>query len=283
MRATKRRYRLRRRADAGLPGSAGPVIRTATVLIALFLLAPSVIVLTSAVTTASIITFPPHGLTFHWFSQLASKSDLRTALLHSLYVGVEGVMVGVTVGVPAALGMHRHNIRLKSLMNAFLALGFSTPLIVSGIAFLVLFTQLNIVSHLSSMGLAVAVCNLPFMIWSLASAASALDPELEAAAATLGASGVERFLFIIVPTLTPGLIVGGLLMFVFGITEFLVSLVLVVPSDMTLPVYLFGSIRGATSPLIAAAGVVYICVAMGAVVWLLRSGELERFLRRSST
>jgi ABC-type sulfate transport system permease component len=50
--------------------------------------------------------------------------------------------------------------------------------------------------------------------------------ELEEAAYALGAEEVQRFLFVTVPALMPGILTGAIMIFIFGITDFLVSLIL---------------------------------------------------------
>ena len=169
---------------------------------------------------------------------------------------------------------------MRAFLNAFLALGFAAPLIVSGIAFLVLFTNLGTVNLLSSVGIALAIINLPFMLWAGAASAAGLNPELEEAAETLGAEEIQRFLFVTLPGLAPGILTGALLMFVFGITEFMVSLMLVNVHTLTLPVHIFASIRQNVSPVLAAAGVFYIAISMIVLGLIVRIGKIEQFLRR---
>jgi putative spermidine/putrescine transport system permease protein len=257
----------------------GRTVKTLTTAVVMFLLAPSLIILVSSVSPKKNIVFPPHGFTTHWYGTMFVTADLRASLLHSLYVGLESVVIGLTIGVPAALALYRYRMRGRAAFGAVLALGFASPLIASGVGFLLLFTELRILGHLSAVGLAITIVNFPFMLWALAAAISALDPDLEDAAATLGAEEVQQFLFVTLPGLGPGIVTGALLMFVFGITEFLVSLVLVNVNDQTLPVYLFGSIRENTSPLLAAVGALYIVVAGVIMLGVLRVGKLEAFLR----
>jgi putative spermidine/putrescine transport system permease protein len=255
-------------------------VRIVTAACVVLLAVPTVIALVTSVTPGHNIVFPPSGFTLSWYRDLGSHGEIWRALLNSLYVGIESVILALLFGVPAMLGLHRYRVRGRILLNAFLALGFSTPLIVSGVAFLVLFTDLRVLVHLTSVGVAITIVNLPFMLWAVAASIASQNPELEEAAAKLGAEEVQRFLFITLPGLAPGILTGSLLMFVFGITEFLVSLMLVNTNDLTLPVYLFGSIRASVSPLLAAVAALYIVIATFVFAIVVRLGRLEQFLHR---
>ena len=77
----------------------------------------------------------------------------------------------------------------------------------------------------------------------------------------------------------PGVITGGLIMFVLAVNEFLVSLMLVDARTVTLPVLVYNAIRSVITPDLAAVSVVYIALG-AAAIWLLdRLVGLEIFLR----
>jgi putative spermidine/putrescine transport system permease protein len=211
---------------------------------------------------------------------MLTDSTTVRALYHSLYVGTESVVIGLIVGVPAILALSRHQMRFKFVLNTFLALGFVVPLIVSGIALLILFTEFGIVNDLAAVGLALTIINLPFLLWAGAAAVALHNPELEEAAETLGAEDIQRTLFVTLPSLAPGILTGALLMFVFGITEFLVSLLLVNVHTLTLPVHVFSGIRQNLSPELAAVSMLYVVIAAVSLVVVLKVGRFDRFLER---
>jgi putative spermidine/putrescine transport system permease protein len=258
----------------------GWVVKGITAFGATLLTVPTLVLVAVSVGPGANIQFPPRGVTAHWYVQLATDGTLRVALGHSLYVGIESVILALVIGVPAIFGLHRHRIRFKPLLDVILALGFTVPLIVSGISFLVLFTQFGIINELWAVGLAVTVINFPFLLWAGAAAIAAHNPELEEAAETLGAEEIQRTLFVTLPSLAPGILTGTLLVFVFGITEFLVSLMLVNVHTLTLPVYVFSSIRQNVSPELAAVSVLYVVIAAGILAVTLRVGRLGDFLYR---
>jgi len=144
---------------------------------------------------------------------------------------------------------------------------------------MLVFGSWGILGNVWPVGVALAVINLPFIIWSVSSSAATLDPDLELAAASCGAGRVETFVHVTIPGVTPGVITGGLLMFVLAMTEFLVSLMLTDARTVTLPVLIYNKIRAIITPDLAAVSSVFVILALFAV-WLLdRLVGLEIFLK----
>ena len=258
----------------------GKGVRAIAVSSLVFVSLPTLIVLVSSFSSGRLLKFPPPGISIQPYLNMLGSALIRRALARSLEVGALSVAFSLLLGVGAAIALFRHRVRLRSLMTGYLMLGFTTPLVVSGMAFLVLFIRVGMFGKLWPMALAITIVNLPLLIFAVASSIAALNPELEEAAATLGAEQVQTFLFVTLPGLMPGILTGSIMMFVFGMTEFLVSLILSTISNQTLPVVMFGSLRGAVSPILAAAGGLYIVIAFAVVFVISRLRSLEDFLRR---
>jgi putative spermidine/putrescine transport system permease protein len=181
--------------------------------------------------------------------------------------------------VLAAVAMARWRFRFERAIQIYLLLPFTIPLIGSGLGLMLLFGELRLLGQVWPVGVAACVINLPFMIWAVASAVNALDPELESAAASCGAPPVQRFLLVTLPAVMPGVITGALLMFILALNEFLVSLLLTDARTVTLPVQVFNSIRSIVTPDLAAISVVFIAAA-GLAIWALdRLVGLDIFLK----
>jgi putative spermidine/putrescine transport system permease protein len=132
-------------------------------------------------------------------------------------------------------------------------------------------------------GVAIGIVNLPFMVWPILSAMEDQDPELPAAAATLGADPVEEFIFVRLPLMTPGIVTGAIIVFVLSITDFVISQVLTTSANQTLPVFIYSGLRTSISPGLGAASALFIAIATLVFVVVLRIGGVERFLLRRSS
>lgn len=259
----------------------GFLLRGFVTVTLLYVAAPAIVVLVASFTAGDVLTFPPTGFSVEPYRALLADSAVRAALLRSLLLGVLAVVFANLLGVPAALALFRHRPRGRQPLMLLLLLGVASPLITSAFAFLAFFTQLRVIGSLWPLALAISIVNLPFLVFSVASALVQLDPHLEEAAATLGAEQVQTFLFVTRPGLMPGIISGSLTVFVLGITEFLVSLILTNVETQTLPVVIFGGLRGAVPPALAAASGLYVAISVLVVVVIVRLRATNQFLYRA--
>lgn len=245
----------------------------------LILSLPTIIVVGASFTAGNIIAFPPQGLSLKWYEQIVLARDLQQAFLRSLIVSLVCLLVSLPTGTLAGIALTRHRLRFAGALQVYLLLPFTIPLIGSGIGMMLVFGNWGLLGSMWPVGVACAVINLPFIIWSVSSSASALDPDLELAAANCGAGRIETFLHVTLPGVMPGVITGGLLMFVLAMTEFLVSLLLTDSRTVTLPVQIYNNVRSIITPDLAAVSSVFVVLALLAV-WLLdRLVGLEIFLK----
>lgn len=241
--------------------------------------APTIVVLGASFTAGNIITFPPEGFSLRWYGAIAQASDLRQAFLRSLIVATICTLIAVPIGTLAGIALAKYKVRFERSIQVYLLLPFTIPLIGSGIGMMLVFGDLGVLGRLWPVGIACCVINLPFMIWAVTASASNLSPDLELAAANCGAPPLQRFLYITLPAVLPGVITGSLLMFILALNEFLVSLLLVDARSVTLPVQIYNSIRSIITPDLAAISVVFIACAGLAIALLDRLVGLDIFLK----
>lgn len=240
---------------------------------------PTIVVLGASVTSGNIITFPPDGFSLKWYWKIALAHELRSAFVRSLIVSLICTAVALPVGTLAGIALSRFRVRFGKALQIYLLLPFTVPLIGSGIGLMLVFGQWGVLGNLWPVGVACAVINLPFIVWAVTASATALDPDLELAAANCGAGRVQTFVHVTLPAVLPGVITGSLLMFILAMNEFLVSLLLTNARTVTLAVQIYNSIRSIITPDLAAVSVVFIAIAGVVIVLLDRIVGLEVFLK----
>ncbi|WP_134500216.1 ABC transporter permease [Microvirga pakistanensis] len=256
------------------------VVIWAFVLAAIAMLsAPTIVVLGASFTAGNMIEFPPQGFSLKWYSAILSATDLRDAFFRSVYVAALNTIIAIPIGTLAGIALAKYKVRLENTIQVYLLLPFTIPLIGSGIGLMLVFGNAGALGQLWPVAIACCVINLPFMIWAVTASASNLSNDLELAAANCGAPPVQTFLYITLPAVLPGVITGSLLMFILGLNEFLVSLLLVDARSVTLPVQIYNSIRSIITPDLAAISVVFIVCAGVAVTLLDRLVGLDIFLK----
>jgi len=259
----------------------GPVIRSALIIVILLVAVPLIIVIVASVSGGERLTFPPESLSLNPYRALIGNDEIRDALGRSLIVGIQVVALSLVTGVPAAVALVRHEFPFRFTIGMYLILGVATPLIASAFAFLVLFTKAGVLGSLWPISVGIAVVNLPFLMFSVASSLVSLDRRLEEAAATLGAEQVQTFLFVTLPGIMPGILSGTIMVFVLGISEFVISLLLSTINVQTLPIAMFASLRGPPPPEVAAAAGLYVVAALLVVLTLTSLKSTEQFFYRA--
>ena len=233
-----------------------------------FLAVPTLVVIVVSFTGGNMVAFPPEGFSLRWYGVLLQKPEFLAALGRSLEVGLVCTALAVPAGTLAALALARWRIRFSTALQLYLLLPFTVPLVVSGIALMLLFGRIGVLGAVWPVGVAACVINLPFMIWAVAASVNHLDPDLENAAMNCGAPPTHTFFTVTLPAVAPGILTGALVMLVLAVNEFLVSLMLVDARIVTLPVLVYNAIRNIITPDLAAVSVVYLLIAIAAI-WLL--------------
>ena len=255
------------------------VIWSIVVFDLVFLSLPTLIILLTSFTESDTIRFPPEGFSFKWYAEMLNEDSLQRAFWRSVSVSILATLIAIPAGALTALALIRYKIRGFWALQIYFMLPFTVPLVVSGVALMLLFGELRLLGHLWPVGVALCIINLPFMIWAVSASVEKLDINLENAAANCGAPPLQAFFTVTLPAIMPGIVTGALLIFVLAINEFVVSLFLVDKRIMTLPVEIYLSVRALVTPTVAAISLVYIVLAVAAIWIMDKFVGLDVFLK----
>jgi putative spermidine/putrescine transport system permease protein len=244
-----------------------------------FLLSPLTLVAVLSVSDDPYLTFPPHGWSWRWYVALAQNGPMLAAARTSVILAGVVALVALITGVPAAYAASRGMVprAIGGLLSAPLLL----PTLIIGLALLLVLQPLGLVATWPGLALAHLVVVLPFVVRLMESSFSGLPGDLTEAAATLGASPWRAFVRIILPLAAPGMIAAATLAFLVSFDETVISLFLVGPKLMTLPIALFHYTESRTDPLVAALAVVLIVLSAGVVLAVDRLVGFTRTVGRS--
>ena len=150
----------------------------------------------------------------------------------SLWVGLVATLVSLPLGIVTAYALARWSFPGKQILNGIVHLPLILPPVVTGYLLLVTFGRRGSVGQwLETVGivfsfrwtgaaLAAAMMAFPLMVRAIRLAIEAVDPRLEAAAGTLGASPAWVFATVTLPLILPGVLAGSILAFAKAIGEF---------------------------------------------------------------
>jgi sulfate transport system permease protein len=163
------------------------------------------------------------GLATFW--NAVSSPRAVSALELTLGASAIVALVDAVMGTLIAWVLVRDDFPGKSAVNALIDLPFALPTIVAGLTLLALYgptgpTGIDIGFTRVAIVLALLFVTLPFVVRSVQPVLLALEPEVEEAAASLGASNLTIFRRIILPALRPAMLAGVGLAFGRALGEF---------------------------------------------------------------
>lgn len=193
------------------------------------------------------------GLTRNYFQGLSSGLTLRwvgevwvlyaDSIFLSIGIALACLVCTLILGVPAGYALARNPNRWSRVLEEFISLPLAVPGLALALALLQLYGTMRgfrvswtfiLVGHV--------LYTLPFMVRSVLAVLSAIDLKtLEEGAASLGAPPWRRFIDIVVPNATPGILAGALTVVTLSIGEFNLTWMLHTPFLKTLPVGLADS------------------------------------------
>ena len=204
------------------------------------------------------------------------------AVMLSMKVSFWATLVSLPFGILVAHALARWQFPGKFLLNGLVHLPLILPPVVTGYLLLMTFSPVAPLGRaLESIGivfafrwtgaaLAAAVMAFPLMVRAIRLSIEAVDPGLEQAAATLGASRVWVFLTVTLPLILPGILTGCILALAKAMGEFGATITFVsnIPGQtQTLPtaIYAFLQVPGGESSAFRLV-LISIALAMGALL-----------------
>jgi sulfate/thiosulfate transport system permease protein len=150
-----------------------------------------------------------------------AEAALKLTVICSLIVAAINAVFGTLI----AWVLVRDDFRGKAIVNAIIDLPFALPTIVASVILFVFYGTgdtlgINVFATRFSIVLALSFVTLPFVVRSVQPVLMELDPEIEEAAASLGARGSTIFRRIIFPNILPGLLSGVGLAFARALGEY---------------------------------------------------------------
>ena len=219
-----------------------------------------------------------------------SPDEWRAVAL-SLRVSAVATAASLPFGVLVALALARGRFPGRQLLNGLVHLPLILPPVVTGYLLLLTFGRRGFVGQWldqwfgvvfafrwTGAALAAAVMAFPLMVRAIRLAIEAVDPKLEQAASTLGASRPLVFLTVTLPLILPGIVAGAILAFAKAMGEFGATITFVsnIPGQtQTLPsaIYAFLQVPGGDAQA-ARLALVAIVIAMAALLlseWVSRA------------
>ena len=221
------------------------------ILVALFLVAPMAIIVPMSFSSAISFEFPPPGYWLGYYVRYFASESWLDATLNSFVIALGSMVVTLVVALPAAFGFVRHRFHGKSAFNLLVMLPVIVPGVVSALGYYGFLSLAHLVGTRAGMIVAHSALSIPIAFLVLSATLKGFDRNLERAAMNAGAGPLRTFLWVTLPVLRPGILVGALFAFLHSFNEAVVAIFIAGRDASTLPKKMFESIRLESDPVIA--------------------------------
>src|SRR3954454_434092 len=229
------------------------------------------------------------GFSTQWYGKAFANPLIVEALLTSLTIAGSTAVLSALFGTLAALGLERTRGVVRHVFDALIYIAIMVPGIVIGIstliAFVTLFDAVNpLLEHALSWKLqmgtwtvisAHVLFNIAVVCLLVRARLTGMDRSLIEASEDLYATPFGTFRQVVLPLLMPSILAGLLLAFTFSFEDFIIAFFVAGP-NVTLPIYVFSSIRRGVTPEINAVGAVVLLTSFTLLImaqFLLRAPE----------
>jgi putative spermidine/putrescine transport system permease protein len=247
------------------------ILRIVGVLLGAFILLPLVVVVASAFTSAGFVSFPPQGFSLKWFVEAADTPNFRSGLVLSTVLAVVASAISTASGMLIGRLVTKSRSALARRIVQIFTLPLLVPTLIFAVASLQFWTFFGIRLSVGALVLGHIIVTLPFAVRTLVVAYQSIDPRLEEAAASLGASQFTIFRKIVLRGVAPGIISSVAFTALLSFDDVVVSLFLSPPGGQPLPVVMFSYLDQNVSPALSAVSVVIMAISLALVVLLERT------------
>jgi putative spermidine/putrescine transport system permease protein len=244
-----------------------------------FLLAPTIIVLLTSLTSSVSLRFPPPGFSLRWYWALLEADQMQRAAWNSLVVAFWTTGLSVVLGTAGALGIARTRSRLVRGLDTLFMSPLVLPALSFGFAALIFVHQLGLRPNIPFLVLGHVIVCVPFVLRTTLAALTQLDAALLDASYSLGASWWRTFRRVTLPLIGRGIGAGAFLAFMASFDNVPVSLFLADERTEVLPIHLWQQIETNLDVRTAAASGLIVIFTLGLMLLAERLAGLTRQMR----
>ncbi len=181
--------------------------------------------------TSEILLNPlsfPKNFHIENYLQLSNYGNINflNGFKNSAIISFSTTLLVLFLGSLASYALARFNFKRANLINSFLVGAQLVPAFSIVIPALIVFKNIHLSGSYLSLILLQTACFLPFSILTITSFMKSIPVELEEAAYIDGASVLQTFLKIILPTSIPALVTAGIFVFLWSYNDLFMSLIL---------------------------------------------------------
>jgi putative spermidine/putrescine transport system permease protein len=207
-----------------------------------FLFAPIFTIVLFGFDKSNIETWPIQHWTLHWYSVAWNDPQVRSAFALSIKAAVAATALSLVLGSMAAFGVHKARFFGRDSISLLLILPLALPGIITGVALNSAFQWAGITLSIWTIIVGHTTFCIVVIYNNVIARLRRTSNTLLEASADLGASSIQTFRLVTLPTIATALVSGALLAFALSFDEVIVT-TFTAGAQNTLPIWIFGAIR----------------------------------------
>jgi putative spermidine/putrescine transport system permease protein len=232
-------------------------------LVLAFLYIPLFLIVLYAFNETNINSWPFPGFSTKWFEKLFHDPVPKEAAWLSVRIALASTALALLLGTSMAFAFARHRFFGREVVNFAVTLPIILPGVITGVALasFFLFTKTDLSTRTIIIGHTTFCIVLVFN--NVLARLRRLPRSVEEASRDLGASGLQTFRYVTLPSIRTALIAGALLSLALSFDEIAVTFFLAGADNTTLPLWILGAFRNSRSlPEVNAAATVILLISL---------------------
>jgi putative spermidine/putrescine transport system permease protein len=247
-------------------------------LVAIFLVAPLVIVGGVSFNSAARMNFPPQHASLIWYRVFFTDPGWMSAFTLSSVVASLAALVAGSIALPIAYVVWRYRSRAAITLQATARVSFLLPSVVVSIVFLAFWSSIGHAGHIEDTILSHAIVFVTLPLATMGLGFAAVDPALIEAARTMGARDSEVLHTVIRPIVLPYILSGLIFVFILSLNEYIIAYMVAGFEVETLPIKVFNNLRMGFTPTMCVGAVLFMLLEILGFGTIALIGDLPKLL-----
>jgi len=210
--------------------------------------------------------FTWQGFTLDQWRNWDGVPALKDAMILSLEIALVASVVATVLGTLIALALVRYRFGGRGATNLLIFVPMATPEVVLAASLLALFLNVTIFTlGFGTILIAHIMFCISYVVVTVKARLIGFDRNLEEAAMDLGANEFTTFRKVTLPLIAPAIVAGALLSFALSIDDFVITY-FNAGSEITFPIFVWGSAQRGVPPQVNVFGTVIFVVALTLMV-----------------
>lgn len=192
-------------------------------------------------------TFLPQGFTLEWFINAWNAYEVGEYFKITMQIVFIATVISLILSIPSVYILARRNFPFKQALISFFQLPFTLPDLLYAIPVASIFYSIGLAETMTGLIIVNLIVGVPFSVFILLPYMESIDPRLEYAAESLGATKFQLFRRIIIPQIVPGITASAINIFIRMFNTFTIILLISGPKTQTLNVMVFSVLQGSGS------------------------------------